>query len=341
MIATKPWLVLLWLGVLCSPVAGQTPVVTDAPSGVLAEPAPANPGGSTAEPFAWIERIAAASQRLNYVGTFSYQTGRRFETSRIAHRYAGGEESERLEVLDGSPREVVRRGNTVYCLLPAQRTEIISRAGVRSGFPGRLQSDAELPGSYDVRLGEMGRIAGYEARKVVFEPHDGLRFGHVLWAETQSGLLLKSQVVDANGAVVEQFAFSDVHIGGEVSDDLLVAHAQPQPDWRVIEVGSDDAGQTKERWRFRKPPLPGFVLVSKVSHHKGGIVQMVFSDGLAAISVFIEPAEAGIESRGGFPGGGAVNAFERIVDGQRITVLGEVPPRAVQQAAEAIEAVQE
>jgi sigma-E factor negative regulatory protein RseB len=336
--ASKSWLI-LWLCALCGqPVAGFA--ADPALDGEMPPPAadPASAGRSAEEPLAWLDRIASASQRLNYVGTFSYQAGRRLETSRIAHRYADGEETERLEVLDGSPREVVRRGDEVRCLLPAQRTVIISRVGARSGFPGRLlQSYAGLAGNYNVRLGETGRIAAHEARKVMLEPRDGLRFGHVLWVEAQSGLLLKSQVFDASGGVVEQFAFSDVRIGGEIGDELLAARAKPQEDWSVVDMGNGVASRAEDDKRIDEP-LPGFALVSKVRHHNGGTVQMVFSDGLAAISVFVEQAEAGAEARGGFPGGGAVHAFERIVDGQRITVLGEVPPHAAQQAAEAMDA---
>ncbi|MDR2031718.1 MAG: MucB/RseB C-terminal domain-containing protein [Azoarcus sp.] len=361
--ATKP-LLIFWLGALCGqPVVGLAvdqlpdgrvpPPVVDSgtsvfESGLVTPPvvdpvADAAATGTTVadpanEPLAWLDRIAQASQRLNYIGTFSYQTGRRLETSRIVHRYADGEESERLEVLDGSPREVVRKGGEVRCLLPAQRTVIVSRVGTRGSFPGRLmQSYAGLAGNYNVRLGEAGRVAAHEARKVVLEPRDGLRFGHVLWAEVQSGLLLKSQVLDAGGGVVEQFAFSDVRIGGDVGDELLVAQAKPQEDWSVLDMGDGGTERAEDGKRI-DDPLPGFVLVSRVHHHNGGTVQMVFSDGLAAISVFIEQAEAGAEARGGFPGGGAVHAFERIVDGKRITVLGEVPPRAAQQAAEAMDA---
>jgi sigma-E factor negative regulatory protein RseB len=289
------------------------------------------------EPLAWLGRIAEASRQLNYVGTFSYQTGWRTETSRIAHRYADGEESERLEVLDGSPREVIRQGKEVRCVLPAQRTVIIGQTGTRGNFPGRLpQSHAELNGNYRVRLDGIERIAGHEAQRLVLEPRDELRFGHVLWAELQSGLLLKSQVFDAKGEVIEQFAFSDVRIGGEVDGELLVPRVKIDADWRMVDVGGDDEAQFKNRWGF-KESLPGFVLMAMMRHRSGGALQMVFSDGLAAISIFIEPAEAGVEAHGAYPGGGAINVFERVAGGHRITVLGEVPVAVVQRAAESIE----
>ncbi|MCL2645096.1 MAG: MucB/RseB C-terminal domain-containing protein [Betaproteobacteria bacterium] len=304
----------------------------DEPLGIMSELA-------VADPLAWLDRIGRASRQLNYVGTFSFQTGWRTETSRIVHRYANGVESERMEVLDGSPREVIRQGKEVRCVLPAQRSVIIGQAGTRGSFPGRLpQSHAELTGNYRVRLDGVGRVAGHEAQKLVLEPRDEFRFGHVLWAEMQSGLLLKSQVLNAKGEVIEQFAFSDVRIGGEVGDEMLVPRVKVDADWRMIDVGGDSEAQFKSQW-ILKDPLPGFALMTVMRHRTGGALQMVYSDGLAAISVFIEPAEAGVQARGAYPGGGAVNVFERILGGHRITVLGEVPASLVQRAAEAVEAL--
>jgi sigma-E factor negative regulatory protein RseB len=294
---------------------------------------------AAANPLAWLDRIGEASRRLNYVGTFSYQTRWRAETSRIIHRYFNEIESERLEVLDGSPREVIRQGKELRCVLPAQRFVIIGQAGNRGSFPGRLpQNHSELTGNYRVRLDGVGRIAGYEVQKLVLEPRDELRFGHVLWAEIQSGLLLKAQVLDTNGEVVEQFSFNDVRIGGEIADELLEPRVKVDKDWRTIDVGGNGEAQFDSQWMLREP-LPGFALMTVMRHRSGGVLQMVFSDGLAAISIFIEPAGAGIVPRGAYPGGGAVNVFERIANGHRITVLGEVPAPLVQRAAEAVEAL--
>jgi len=291
------------------------------------------------DPLTWLDRIGEASRKLNYVGTFSYQTGWRTETSRIVHRYANGEERERLEVLDGSPREVIRQGKELRCVLPAQRTVIVGRSETRGSFPGRLpQNHVELTGNYRIRLEAVERVAGHEAQKLVLEPRDELRFGHVLWAELRSGLLLKSQVLDAKGEVIEQFAFSDVQIGGKINDELLTPRVKVDADWSTVDVAGDDEAQFKNQWGL-KESLPGFALMTMMRHRSGGALQMVFSDGLAAISVFIEPAEAGVEARGAYPGGGAVNVFERIMDGYRITVLGEVPALLVQRAAEAIESL--
>jgi sigma-E factor negative regulatory protein RseB len=291
---------------------------------------------AVANPMAWFDRITIASRQLNYVGVFSYQTGWRTETSRIVHRFANGEEKEHLEILDGSPREIIREGDNMRCVLPAQRTIIVGKMGIRNSFPGYLpQNHAELTANYRIHLEGVGRIAGLDAQKLVLEPRDELRYGHMLWVELQSGLLLKSQVIDANGKVIEQFAFSDVRIGGEINDELLTPSVKTSDDWHTVDVSGDHTARIENQWALSEP-LPGFTRLATTQHRTGWPLQLVYSDGLAAISIFIEPAEAGINARGYFAGGGAVNVFERILNGYRITALGEAPASLVQRAAESI-----
>ncbi|MDA0236004.1 MAG: siderophore-interacting protein, partial [Proteobacteria bacterium] len=128
------------------------------------------------DPLSWLGRISTAGQRLNYVGTFVYQSGSHVETSRIAHRVDASGEYERLEVLDGSPREIIRRGAEVRCVLPDERTVIIDEAQGRRAFPARLPaSPTGLAENYRVRKGELGRVAGLEAQALVLEPKDELR----------------------------------------------------------------------------------------------------------------------------------------------------------------------
>ena len=163
------------------------------------------------DPLTWLGRIAAAGQRLNYSGTFTYQSGNRSETSRIVHVRDSGGEFERLETLDGSPREVIRNNGEVRCVLPAQKTVIIDQAGSRRAFPSRLaEAWMNLSESYRIRRGELSRVAGLEAQQIILEPKDDLRYGYLLWADVQSGLLLKSRMVSERGETIEQFAFNEV-----------------------------------------------------------------------------------------------------------------------------------
>lgn len=295
------------------------------------------------DPLSWLGRISSAGQRLNYVGTFVYQSGGHVETSRIAHRADASGEHERLEVLDGSPREIIRRGNEVRCILPDERTVIIDEAGGRRTFPARLPASLSgLAESYRIRKGEVGRVAGFEAQALVLEPKDDLRYGHTLWAEMQSGLLLKSRMVDENGGLIEQFSFSDVRIGGDVSAELLASRFEPGEGWRVVNARGSNMSMDDAGWVLSEA-LPGYSLTSVMRRplgpERGQAVHMVFSDGLAAISVFIEPVGEGSAIGLGPVSNGAINIYKRTVDGHLVTALGEAPERAVRRIGDSIRLV--
>ncbi|CAH1749093.1 Sigma factor RpoE negative regulatory protein RseB precursor [Thauera humireducens] len=294
-----------------------------------------------ADPLAWMGRIATAGQRLNYVGTFMYQSGSHVETSRIAHRVDASGEHERLEVLDGSPREVIRSGNEVRCVLPDQRTVIIDESAGRRAFPARLPvSPVGLAESYRIRKGEVGRVAGLEAQALILEPRDDLRYGHTLWAEMQSGLLLKARTVNEAGQVIEQFAFSDVRIGGDIDAQLLKPRFDDVDGWRVVNARGSELSKAESGWTVAAAP-PGYALTSVMRRplgpERGQAVHMVFSDGLASVSVFIEPMGDGAQVGLGPLASGAINIYKRSVNGHLVTALGEVPERAVRIIGDAIQ----
>lgn len=297
---------------------------------------------SPGDPLSWLGRMATAGQRLNYSGTFIYQSGKNFETSRIAHMSDATGEHERLEVLDGSPREVIRSNSEVRCVLPDQKTVIVDRPGTRRAFPSRLPvAFGGLAENYRIRKGSVGRVAGLDAQQIILEPKDDLRFGYQLWAEVQSGLLLKARTVDDRGEIVEQFTFSDVKIGGEIGSDAFRPRITKSSDWRIVHANGVEVRKEDSGWALNAP-LAGFSLVSvmrrPLGRDRGEALHMVFSDGLASISVFIEPNDGARVEPGPFASG-AINIYKRVVGPHLVTALGEVPLRSVQRLGDAIEPV--
>lgn len=294
------------------------------------------------DPLSWLGRIASAAERVNFTGTFMYQSGAHSETSRIAHRVDEHGQFERLEVLDGSPREVIRVGSEVRCVLPDERTVIIDRANSRRVFPVRLpETFGSLAESYRISKGRVSRVAGYEAQAILLEPRDNLRYGRTLWAERQTGLLLKSRIVDEDGGVVEQITFNDVRIGGEIGEELLTPRFEYNDSWRVVHAGGNEIGREETGWGAT-PPLPGFAPVSAMKRplgqDRGEAIHLVFSDGLASISVFIEPLSADApQDQLGEQSNGAINIYKRAAHGHLITALGEVPARAVRRLGDAVQ----
>src|SRR5262249_20718625 len=126
----------------------------------------------------WLQRIYAASEKLSYSGTFVYQQGQRVETSRIVHVVDASGPRERLETLDGVPREIVRTGDEVVCYLPATQTIKIDKQPGRRPFPAILSEQLkDVSENYVVKKGEIERVGGYSCQVLTLEPKDRMRYG--------------------------------------------------------------------------------------------------------------------------------------------------------------------
>ncbi|WP_298625957.1 MucB/RseB C-terminal domain-containing protein [uncultured Zoogloea sp.] len=296
---------------------------------------------ASTDPLSWLGRISSAAHKLNYTGTFSYQSGKNVETSRIAHLVDGGAEFEKLEALDGSPREVVRNNEEVQCFLPDQKLVIVDQSAARRGFPARLPSSpSALAENYRIRKGEVVRIAGLESQQIILEPKDDMRFGHQFWADVNSGLLLRARLIGEKGESIEQFAFNEVQIGVPFDKEKVKPRFVRGPDWKVAQARGNDVKVEDTGWIFRNS-IPGFRQVVSVTRparkDRAEAYHVVFSDGLAAISVFIEPLPSKPGHQSGMSANGAVNIFRRTVADHQITALGEVPQAALVRIADGVE----
>jgi sigma-E factor negative regulatory protein RseB len=290
----------------------------------------------------WLERIYSATQKLNYTGTFVYQHGQQVETSRITHVVDARGPYERLETLDGVPREIVRTREQVVCYLPASMTVKIDKQPGVQMFPAILpQQLKELSDNYEVSKGAVERVGGYECQVVVLEPKDRMRYGHRLWADRNSGMLLKAKTLDEKDRVLEQFAFTQLKIGGNIDREKIKPRfSAKSAHWRVEDSGSSNANLAESGWVIRSRPA-GFRTVAELIRTLGGtsgVGHIVLSDGLAAVSVFIEPMSSkNSASQTGLVREGVINVYMRPVGNYWVTVIGEAPPESVKYIANAVE----
>lgn len=290
----------------------------------------------------WLSKVSAASQKLDYSGIFVYQHDGLSETSRIAHFVENGQEYEYLEVLDGSPREVIRQGDEVMCYFPESRTVIVERRRQRRSFPDLLPAGLSgMTEFYQVRKLQQMRTSGMETQVLKLEPQDNLRYGYQLWVDAQSGLLVKAALLNENGDALESFAFTEITFGKPSERDRAKAKQRSGTDWRVQNVEEKSGRVEDSGWRFNVM-LPGFHRVSSMRRQvaMGGpeSLHYLFSDGLASISVFIEPLNGRsqtIDRR--VASIGAINVYKRVVADNQIVVMGEVPAITVRKLGEGIE----
>jgi sigma-E factor negative regulatory protein RseB len=311
--------------------------------GLLSFPVQADQQATAGEALQLLQKVAGAAEKLTYTGVFIYQSGSRSETSRITRQIEDGNEFERLEVLDGSPREVIRRNDEVSCFLPDNKLLIVERRSARQLFPTLMPGNlAGLTEYYSIRKGSSGRVAGVASRIVIIEPKDEFRFGHQFWIEPNSGLLLKANLIGDGGSVLETFAFTELRIGGPVTKAMVQAQTEPSGtgDWQVQRVNSNELRADDGQWSFHNP-LPGFRRISgmkrKLRPDALESTQLIFSDGLAAISIFLEPMAGRVREDPSAFSVGAVNVYKRQVGDHQVIVMGDVPASALRYFGDGIE----
>ena len=286
------------------------------------------------ETLAWLKKIQDATRNLSYTGTFVYQQGTKNETSRIT-RLAQAD-IERLEVLDGLPRELVRTRDTVRCYLPEAKVVKVERRTPDRSFPALLPDQLNaLAQHYDMALGETRRIGGFECQGVMLTPKDNLRYGYRLYADRATGMLVRAVTVDSAGNQIEQFTFTQLSLGHVTPDMVKSRHAN-----RNFRVEDAEAAPAQLSGWVLTSELPGFHKVVELTRRLGEskpVGQVVYSDGLAAVSVFIEPLQGRGEAQPGLASMGAIHVYTRQVANHKVTVVGEAPAASVQRIGNAVE----
>ncbi len=288
----------------------------------------------------WLQQAANAARQLNYVGTLLYQHDGRVETSRVIHMVDARGEHEKLFNLDGPPREVVRNNDEVRCYYPDAKLVRIEPRTHRNAFPSLLPQQLDtLAGYYNFRKAEVARVAGIETQAYVFEPKDGMRYGHKLWADMNTGLLLKAQLLNEHNLPIEQFVFTDIQIGVKIERDTVRPTYRPPPaDWEMRQSLPGDVVPQDTGWTVKELP-PGFSKIVEgyrtLRGKVGPVAHLVYSDGLVAVSVFVEPMPETPQPTGSSQQGG-INVYSRQLDQNLVTVLGETPSATVRQMADSV-----
>lgn len=293
---------------------------------VLADPVPSDESN-------WLKTMAFAAHRIDYSGVFVHQAGGNIEMSRITHVTDEDGEYERLEGLDGG-RKVLIRSNDQFWLFSNGKRLRVERRQFRKIFPALLPEQiTSLNENYSIRQEEEDEVAGYHAHTVVFQPRDNLRFTRKMWAHSDSGLLLKAAVLDRHGYVIEQHAFVQLSINGNIDRSWIIREAAT-PDESSPQLRLSSGEQIPDNGGWQVDALPtGFRKVASMRRYfrenQEPVIHMVFSDGLAGISVFIEKLSGMSHFHSGLAGQGATHVYNRTVDDSMVTVIGEVPARTV------------
>lgn len=316
----KRWLI-LWLGVCLSvaPVWAQTVATSPALSGDIAR---------------WLVRMQDASRSRAFVGTLVVNAGPVMSSSRIWHVCNGKQQIERVEALTGERRSTFRHDNTVVTFLPESRT-VVRETRDSLGLMTQLaqRADASLAQFYQLRPVGHERVAGLMTDVVQLVPRDAWRFGYRIWTERQSGLIVKLQTLDADNRLLEQVAFSELEFKAPLPFEQLKQLMHSTQGYQVQTQQLRATTAQEHGWRLSAPEL-GFVPVKCVhspqaaASHGALSLQCIFSDGLASLSVFMQPYDphhlAQAEAHEQMSMGATHMQVRRLGDWW-LTAVGEVP----------------
>jgi sigma-E factor negative regulatory protein RseB len=310
---------------------------------------------SADDPRQWLEKMNQALATRNYDGTFFHLSEGRVETMRIVHRVRAGRVTERLQSLDGSGREFVRANDELTCYLPDQHTVLVEQSAVGGPFLGSLpQFSATVNDSYRIEALPPTRILGRPVQVIAVNPKDQFRFGYRLWLDESTAMPLKTQLCDSRGKVIEQIFFARLEMPENIPDsDLAPTVHTDGMRWVRQGPSRDNASAALGAYRASELP-PGFRLTVAGAQTLGTgsapASHLVYSDGLATVSVFVEepqspapvaavpdaPAALADAPMQGLARVGSGYAFTTVIQGHQVVAVGQVPAQTVEFIAHSV-----
>jgi sigma-E factor negative regulatory protein RseB len=306
----------------------------------------ADRAGSVRSVNEWLQRMHEGSRSRAYTGTLVVSAGSAMSASKIWHVCDGSQQMERVDTLTGAPRTTIRRNSEVITFEPSTRTAVLEKRESLGLFPDLLR----MPGNsiaqrYETKESGAQRVAGHLADVVEIHPRDELRFGYRVWSEQKTGLVVKLQTLDPAGRVLEQVAFSELQLDAPVSMEKLSRLMKDTRGYEVVKPTLRKTTAQAEGWRL-KEDVPGFKPMSCHTREANGNpapgqapMQWVFSDGLASVSMFVEPFDPQRHGSEGEASMGATHSVSRRVGEHWVTAVGEVPVPTLRRFADGLERI--
>jgi sigma-E factor negative regulatory protein RseB len=288
----------------------------------------------------WLQRIQEAPRRHSYVGELVVSAAGRRITTLIEHRLlAEGAYVDRVEALRATPRISYRQPGEVLTLWPLQRQAVREQREAIPSFPRLLQGWAHREGAaYSVQPGGRERLLGHWTQRITFSPRDDRRYGYILWAEERSGLPLKMQIVDAQGQVLEQSVFARIEFD---PPEQRLSSRESLAGYQIRQAQLQRSQPEQEGWLLQRP-VHGFVAVDgyrRILNEADGqaTLQWIFSDGLASVSLFVQPFDRQQHRQPAELARGATRVLMRRIGDWWLTAVGEVPGPTLQAFADGLQ----
>ena len=156
------------------------------------------------DPWLIIDKAEKATKYLDYKGVFHSQHLKEIKSIEITHATNNDQEFIKLNVLDGSPGEVLSQGKNIYVYNTIENNVIIQKRKQQRLFPAIFPGNTDvIKNFYRLSVGKNQRIAGRLSQSVVLSPVDNFRYSYHFWLDKKTSLPLKMVVMDQAKNIIE------------------------------------------------------------------------------------------------------------------------------------------
>lgn len=277
-----------------------------------------------------------AMTKLNFQGTVAFLKNGNLETLKYFHAVDNGKQQERLLSLNSPLREVVRADGMVSCIFKNSEKILVDHRPFGRSFlidlPDNIQSLTQF---YNLFITGDEQVAMLPTYVVHVQPKDQFRYARKIWLEKQLFLPLKIEVYSSDNTTLQQVIFTDV----EVKDQLAFVDLKKAAEGKKVEHIHKMQSLPEEQAKISFSQIPAgfevkFFMRMTMHNSKQEVEHLLLTDGFSAISVYLDQEKQDMPL--GPRSVGAINAYSKQLDNYLLTVMGEVPQKAVEYIANSI-----
>lgn len=284
----------------------------------------------------WLTQLQESLRTLNYrISYVVSQQGAQSEPYLWRHGMVDGVEMEHLSLLNGPGREAFRVGGVVSYFEPASPPYSIRSEFINGPIPSQFfVAPTILNQAYDIVLVGKSRVSGLAAQQIRIISKDNSRYSFVAWLDQQSGLLLKLDMLDLEGKLLEQVQVTSIHISDSPDDYFYKIEKDKLPEVAMMKASTSAPHKWQINW------LPKGMKAIKQDTHRlpvtgDNVDYVLLSDGLVDVSVYVHAIRGSSAENGWLRH--QSNTLLSLNNGKiEVTVVGKIPAETANNIASSI-----
>ena len=268
-----------------------------------------------------LSQMSQAMNQLNYEIAFVQTSPENMDSFRYRHLKQGNKIFAQLISLDGVQQEVIQRGNLVSYFQPNAQAFTLNSSNIIDSLPAVIRADfAHLVANYDfIKLGK-NRVAGRFVDSIRIVPKDDFRYQYVVFIDEENGLLLRADMLDREGNLLDQFRVVTLHIDDRLRGLIEYLDKVSMPPL----LKENKMEQSQFQWQASWLPA-GFQLVRKSQDviNNEVVDNALFSDGLFSFTLYVSNANGQTPESNWKQG--ALTIYNETLGDKEITLIGQIP----------------